>query len=196
MSPAARSAWQELLDGNARFREGRPLHAAYTPEDLAELFIEQNPIAAVVACSDSRVDPAIVLDQPLGRLFVSRVPGNVVSDSVRWMVEMAVGTLNVPIVVVMAHTGCLAVKGSFDPVYDGQGAPLRYLVHRAVRSAQSVDPDARWREGIELNLRSTVRTLETDCPAVVSAMHTRELAVIPAIYEMETGTLRRCDPAT
>jgi len=189
-------AWQELLDGNERFRAGKPLHATYTHEDLTALWVEQTPIAAVVACSDSRIDPAIVLDQPLGRLFVSRVPGNVVSDSVRWMIEMAVESLNVPIVVVMAHTGCLAVKGSFDPTYEGQGAPLRYLVHRAVRSAQAADPDKRWLEGIELNLRQTVRTLETDCPAVVTAMRTRELAVIPAIYEMETGTLSRCDSAT
>lgn len=193
MAPAARRAWEELLEGNRRFREGRPRHASYTPDDLAELFVEQRPIAAVIACSDSRVDPAIVFDQPLGGIFVSRVPGNVVSDSVRWMVEMAVGSLNVPIVVAMAHTGCLAVQGSFDPVYEGQGAPLRYLVHRAVRNARSSDPEARWREGIEMNLRETVRTLETDCPAVVAAMKERELAVIPALYEMETGLVRKLD---
>ena len=193
MSPTARNAWEQLLEGNRRFREGKPRHAAYTPEDLAELFIEQRPIAAVIACSDSRVDPAIVFDQPLGGIFVSRVPGNVVSDSVRWMVEMAVGTLQVPIVVAMAHTGCLAVKGSFDPIYEGQGAPLRYLVHRAVRNATAADPEVRWRQGIELNLRETVRTLETDCPAVVSAMRERELAVIPALYEMETGTVTKLD---
>ncbi|MDQ2986245.1 MAG: carbonic anhydrase [Armatimonadota bacterium] len=187
MSPTAKQAWEQLLEGNARFRSGKPAHASHTPEDLAALYEEQNPIAAVIACSDSRVDPAVVFDQPLGSIFVSRVPGNVVSDSVRWMVEMAVGTLNVPIVVAMAHTGCLAVRGSFDPVYEGQGAPLRYLIHRAVRSARSSDPDARWREGIELNLRQTTRTLETDCPAVVAAIRSRELAVIPAIYEMESG---------
>ena len=190
MSPAARRAWEELLAGNQRFREGKPNHASYSPEDLADLFEEQRPIAAVIACSDSRVDPAIVFDQPLGGIFVSRVPGNVVSDSVRWMVEMAVGALNVPIVVAMAHTGCLAVKGSFDPAYDGQGAPLRYLVHRAVRSARSQDPDERWLEGIELNLRQTVRTLETDCPAVVHAMKSRELEVIGALYDMETGQVK------
>jgi len=190
VSPAARRAWEELLEGNRRFREGKPRHATYSPEDLASLFQEQKPIAAVIACSDSRVDPAIVFDQPLGGIFVSRVPGNVVSDSVRWMVEMAVGALNVPIVVAMAHTGCLAVQASFDPVYEGQGAPLRYLVHRAVRSARSADPDERWLEGIQLNLQQTVRTLETDCPAVAEAMRARELAVIPALYEMETGTVR------
>lgn len=193
MSPAAKRAWEELLEGNRRFREGKPRHASYTPEDLAELFEEQRPIAAVIACSDSRVDPAIVFDQPLGGIFVSRVPGNVVSDSVRWMVEMAVGALNVPIVVAMAHTGCLAVQASFDPAYDGQGAPLRYLVHRAVRSARAADPGERWLEGIKLNLRQTVRTLETDCPAVAEAMRTRELEVIPALYEMETGLVRTLD---
>jgi carbonic anhydrase len=192
-SPAARKAWEELLEGNRRFREGRPQHSAYTPRELHDLFQEQNPIAAVIACSDSRVDPAIVFDQQLGDIFVSRVPGNVVSDSVRWMVEMAVGSLSVPIVVAMAHTGCLAVQGSFDPVYEGQGAPLRYLVHRAVRLARSTDPEQRWREGIELNLRQTVRTLETDCPAVVDAIRSRGLEVIPALYEMETGEVRRLD---
>jgi carbonic anhydrase len=192
-SPTARRAWDELLEGNRRFRAGERCHGAYRPEDLADLAIEQTPIAAVIACSDSRVDPAIVFDQPLGGIFVSRVPANVVSDSVRWMVEMAVGQLGVPIVVAMAHTGCLAVKGSFDPVYDGQGAPLRYLVHRAVRAARATDPNDLWLEGIHLNLRQTVRTLETDCPAVVSAIKHRGLEVIGAIYDMRTGEVKKVD---
>ena len=54
-------------------------------------------------------------------------------------------------------------------------------------------PNERWREGIEMNLRETVRTLETDCPAVVAAIKERELAVIPALYEMETGLVKRLD---
>ena len=181
------------MEGNRRFRAGEKGHGAFRQEDLADLAIEQTPIAAVIACSDSRVDPAIVFDQPLGGIFVSRVPANVVSDSVRWMVEMAVGSLNVPIVVAMAHTGCLAVKGSFDPVYEGQGAPLRYLVHRAVRESRSSDPDERWLEGVKLNLRQTVRTLETDCPSIVQAIGQRGLAVIPALYNMETGEVTMQD---
>lgn len=192
---AAREAWNQLVEGNRRFCTGTPRHASYTPEELAQLAEGQEPIAAVITCSDSRVDPAIVFDQPLGSLFVSRVPGNVVSDSVRWMVEMAVATLNVPIVVAMGHTGCLAVQGSFDPVYEGQGAPLRYLVHRAIRNARATDPDERWAEGIELNLRSTVRTLETDCPAVAEAIRGRDLEVIPALYDMATGEVSRLAPA-
>ncbi|MEO7453535.1 MAG: carbonic anhydrase [Fimbriimonadales bacterium] len=193
MSPAAKRAWEELLEGNRRFREGQSLNIVHSHKDLTELAVGQSPIAAVVACSDSRVDPAIVFDQDLGDIFVSRVPGNVVSDSVRWMVEMAVGTLEVPIVVVMAHTGCLAVQGSFDPDFGGQGAPLRYLIHRAVRSARATDPDERWREGILLNLRETVQTLKTDCPAVADAIRSRELEVIGALYDMESGEVTRID---
>jgi carbonic anhydrase len=193
MSPAAKRAWEELLEGNRRFREGRPQKIAHSAKDLAELAVEQHPIAAVIACSDSRVDPAIVFDQSLGDIFVSRVPGNVVSDSVRWMVEMAVETLEVPIVVAMAHSGCLAVQGSFDPSFDGQGSPLRYLIHRAIRGARAVDPAEKWNEGILLNLRETVQTLKHDCPAVAHAIRSRELEVISAFYDMATGEFTKVD---
>src|SRR5580704_746020 len=104
----------ELLAGNNRFRMGKGRSYVYSPDHLKALAANQKPIAAVIACSDSRITPEIVFDQPLGALFASRVPGNVASDSAKWMLELAVGEFHVPLVMVMGHSGCLAVGQLLD----------------------------------------------------------------------------------
>jgi carbonic anhydrase len=74
----------------------------------------QNPRALVIGCSDSRVDPAIVMDCSPGDLFVVRNVANLVppheSDSshhgVSAALEYAVRVLLVEHVIVMGHSGC------------------------------------------------------------------------------------------
>src|SRR2546421_9902116 len=103
--------WDMLVAGNERFRSGNGGQHPYSPANLEILAsTQQRPIAAVLACSDSRVAPEIIFDQPLGGLFSSRVPGNCVADSARWALEMAVVDLEVPLVVVLGHTGSLAIS--------------------------------------------------------------------------------------
>src|SRR5579862_2108274 len=128
MIPQAEAVLQQLLDGNERFRTGRPKQQLYTEERLRDIASHQKPIAGVIACSDSRITPEVVLDQPLGNLFASRVPGNVASDSAKWMLELAVGEFHVPLVVVMGHTHCLAVGSLLDGDKGGAGGLHRFSV--------------------------------------------------------------------
>jgi len=86
---------KDLLDGNRRFAENKNEHRTYSAEHLEELAVVQTPKAAVIACSDSRVVPEQLFDQPLGSLFVSRVPANVASDGTKWMIDIAVGEFKV-----------------------------------------------------------------------------------------------------
>ena len=71
-----------------RFRTGQSRAVAYSPDQLRQLSEKQTPKVAIIACSDSRVTPEVVFDQPLGTVFASRVPGNVASDSAKWMLEI------------------------------------------------------------------------------------------------------------
>lgn len=187
MLPEAQAALDLLMEGNRRFRTGRPLHHTYTQDRLEDLSKGQKPIAAVVACMDSRVAPEIVFDQPLGSIFVSRVPGNVAADSVKWMLELSVGELGVPLVMVVGHTGCLAIGQLLEGDKGGPGGSLRYEIRHAILEAQSRRPADLYREAVIQNARMTVNKLIRDSVAVANAVREKRVDIVSALYEMETG---------
>ncbi|MBL0725541.1 MAG: hypothetical protein JJW01_01100 [Alphaproteobacteria bacterium] len=118
----------ELLDGNRRFIENKLLAKKPSVAEIKKLTVAQKPVAAIIACSDSRVSPEIICDQSLGRLFINRNAGNVINDDVLASLEVAVHALAVPLIIVMGHTGCSAVMSSID-FKGADGKILRYL-HR------------------------------------------------------------------
>src|SRR5579862_2950992 len=148
-----------LLEGNERFRTGQSNHYRYPPDLIREVADGQAPQAAVISCVDGRVAPEILFDQPMGGLFVSRVPGNTASDSAKWMLEIAVQSLNVPLVVVMGHTECLAV-GQVVRGQSGPGGSLRMDVARAVLTARMKNPADLFRQSVIENAFQTVKILE------------------------------------
>lgn len=187
MLPEARAALDALMEGNRRFRTDSAIHLNYTQELLGKLAKGQKPIAAIVACMDSRVAPEIIFDQPLGSIFVSRVPGNVAADSVKWMLELSVGELHVPLVLVVGHTGCLAIGQLLDGDKGGPGGALRHEIRHAVLEAQSRNPSDLYREAVIQNARLTVEKLIRDSHAISTAVGEKKLEILPALYEMETG---------
>src|SRR5271163_3812594 len=120
-------ALQSLKDGNRRFVTDH-LEKSAGKERLVELAKGQKPIAAVIACADSRVSPELIFNKGLGELFVLRVAGNVAVDAhgIVGSAEYAVAHLNVPLVVVIGHENCGAVKASLkgDPAHGNLGKLL------------------------------------------------------------------------
>ncbi len=111
-SPA--EAKRLLEEGNARFVSGSVLGKDLSQARRDELAKGQKPFAVVVTCSDSRVPPEVLFDQALGDVFVIRVAGNVVDPVALGSVEYAVEHLGSPLVVVMGHTMCGAVKATVE----------------------------------------------------------------------------------
>ena len=108
-----------LLEGNKRFASGGLIHPGRKPEDFAALAEGQAPLAAIVACADSRVAPELVFDQGVGDLFVVRVAGNIVSGAgptVKGSIEFAVGELGVRLIMVLGHSQCGAVKAAITHI--------------------------------------------------------------------------------
>ena len=104
-----------LLEGNKRFVAGQAAGPRRRPEDFLAVAEGQRPGAVVVGCSDSRVPPELVFDQGVGDLFVVRVAGNVVVKAgftVKGSIEYAVAELGAPLIVVLGHTGCGAIKAA------------------------------------------------------------------------------------
>ncbi|HEY8803917.1 MAG TPA: carbonic anhydrase, partial [Clostridium sp.] len=104
-----------LIDGNKRFVTGALSCKDFSLNKRIDLSIDgQNPIAAVLTCSDSRVSPEFVFDQGLGDIFVIRNAGNIADIITLGSIEYAVENLGVSLIIILAHEKCGAVKATID----------------------------------------------------------------------------------
>ena len=118
-----------LIDGYRRFRS-KQSGAKEQWEQLAE---GQSPRACIIACCDSRADPATIFDTDPGEIFVVRNVANLVPPfessggrhGVSAALEFAVTQLDVPEIVVMGHERCggitAALTGKFHGAVAGEG---------------------------------------------------------------------------
>ena len=111
--------FHELIEGFHNFREEYLLKET---EFFEELKHGQNPHTLVIACCDSRVDPAIILGCRPGDLFVVRSVAALVPhadnaskpDAVMAAVEYGVKHLEVDNIVVMGHSNCGGIFGAIN----------------------------------------------------------------------------------
>ena len=120
----------KLLEGYRRFREK---DWASERERWAELAEGQSPQVMILACADSRSDPAQIFDARPGEMFVVRniaalAPPYETSrgyHGVSSALEFAVTQLKVGEILVMGHGMCggcaAALTGSFDDTPPGEG---------------------------------------------------------------------------
>jgi carbonic anhydrase len=116
LSPA--NALVELLAGNRRFVAGEPRHGHHVAGALAAAG-DQRPFATVLGCVDSRVPVEAVFDQGFGAIFVARSAGHVLDRAVLGTVEFTVTNFSVPLVMVLGHTDCGAVRATVDALDAG-----------------------------------------------------------------------------
>jgi carbonic anhydrase len=130
------TAWKALKEGNERFVAGQPQHPSQGIEDRARLASGQTPTAVIFGCADSRVAAEIIFDQGLGDTFVVRTAGHVIDSAVLGSIEYAVGVLNVPLIAVLGHDSCGAVKATLSALDEGvvPGGWIRDLVERVTPS--------------------------------------------------------------
>ena len=189
--PAPAESVARLKAGNARFvanpSDALPVDAA----QRAALATGQTPFATVVSCADSRVPPEIIFRAGLGELFVIRAAGHVADHSVLASVEYAAEHLHVPLVVVMGHEMCGAVKAALEtPAGTSLGPNLDYLV-KAIRPAvgrtAGQPADTRLRAAILENVEETINDLLTKSAILQRLAATGEVKLVGAYYELSTG---------
>jgi carbonic anhydrase len=130
------TAWKALKEGNERFVSGQVQHPSQSVADRARLTHGQKPTAVLFGCSDSRVAAEIIFDQGLGDMFVVRTAGHVADSAVLGSIEYAVTVLDVPLIVVLGHDNCGAVKATLSALEDGDvpGGYVRDIVERVTPS--------------------------------------------------------------
>lgn len=182
LSPDA--ALQALLDGNRRYLAQKPRVAS---EDFASVRHKtekkQEPFASILACADSRVPVEIIFDQGIGQLFVTRVAGNVASPDVIASLEYAAAELGTPLILVLGHSHCGAVKAAIagEPV-PGQISTLFAPIRAAIDQAGS-DIEA----AVKANARIQARVLAAASPLLSGLVRDGKLKVLAASYDLESG---------
>lgn len=194
-SPTADEALERLMEGNARFCRGEPIHKVIERETLADLARGQSPFATILGCSDSRVPPEHVFDTGLGELFVVRVAGNVFSAEIAGSLQYAGAHLGTPLFVVLGHEGCGAVKAALAAREDGGGDHryIRTLLEGIVPGIEGIDaslpPAEQLSLGVERNVRWTVRQICSTAEAQARLKEGR-MKIVGAIYELASGRVR------
>ena len=188
-----------LLSGYRRFREGHWAEARAEYEALAA--DGQRPHTLVVACSDSRADPALIFDTAPGQLFVVRNVANLVPPyepdgrlhGVSAALEFGVKVLGVSRIVVMGHAHCGGVNAMLNGAPDNcrdfvapwveQGAPA------VRRVAEAVEPDEVERAAEEAVVRLSLENLRT-FPWIAEREAAGELALTGLHFGIADGVLR------
>jgi carbonic anhydrase len=185
------SAWKSLREGNARFVNGTPQHPSQGIADRAKLVDGQSPTAVLFGCGDSRVAAEIIFDQGLGDMFVVRTAGHVVDSSVLGSIEYAVGVLNVPLIVVLGHDQCGAVRATLDALDHGDvpGGFIRSVVERVAPSIL-----IGRREGLETvdelmtrHVVETGRLLMQRSTIIAAKVEAGTLAIAGVTYKLAEG---------
>lgn len=193
-------ALQRLREGNRRFAAGLARTGSLTsPMRRRTLISGQEPFAAVLGCSDSRVPVEIVFEQGLGDLFVIRVAGNVVAPHQLGSVELAVEVLGTRLVVVLGHTDCGAVQATLEALErpgEETSPNLRSIVDRVRPSVEPLlateaadDPEELMRRAVRANVRAAVEHLRDESETLRRRLESEELRIVGAEYSLDTGVV-------
>jgi carbonic anhydrase len=180
-----------LKEGNARHVDGHPQHPN---EDLVRRAAlaknGQEPLATIIACSDSRVPVEQAFDRGAGDIFVIRVAGNVAGDSEIASVEYGVVHLGTPILVVMGHTKCGTVTDVVKGAeFHGHLAALAQLIKPAAHKAlgEAASPDDAVPIAIQFNVWQQIETLLTESDDIREAVRSGRTLIIGAVYDISSG---------
>lgn len=193
-------ALARLRDGNAAFVTDPAGALPVSAEIRTALAKGQAPFATILSCSDSRVPPEIIFRVGLGELFVVRAVGEVADKTVLASVEYGAEHLKTPLIVVMGHESCGAVKAAMDtPATKSMGVNLDYVlkaIRPAVAAAASAPEAQQLKTAILENVEKSINDLIEGSTVLRHRFEAREVGLVGAYYELTTGKVHFSDPLT
>ncbi len=197
---SAQDALALLRDGNRRYvADVRSHDTLPSRARRIELTASQEPFAAILGCSDSRVPVEIVFDQGLGDLFVIRVAGNIVAPSQIGSVEFAAEQFGTRLVVVLGHSQCGAIHATLEQLQrpkENQSRNLRSIVDLIRPSVEDLlatdlrhDLGALVHQAVRANIQASVNHLRHGSEIIENLIQEDGLVVVGAEYSLETGVV-------
>lgn len=183
----------KLQYGNELFAKGKLLSPPVDEMTRYKLETEgQKPFAIIVSCADSRVPPELIFNQGLGDLFVVRVAGNIVNEENLASIEYAVEHLKAPLIVVLGHTHCGAVKAAVSGKHlEGHLPQLVAHIKPVVNQLHSTHPhlkgDALIERVIQENVRHTLQIIYQRSEILRKYYDQGKLEFAGGVYHLREG---------
>lgn len=169
---------RNLLDDNAAFARS---HKADYYKPFAE---KQHPRATVVTCSDSRVHTHALDKTPDGDLFMVRNIGNQISTS-EGSVEYGVHHLHTPLLIIVGHVACGAIKAAQSD-YSRESAPIKRELDsiKLPKKNPKNDENEEWLRGVDANVNNQVAVALKKFEEEVKE---GKLTVVGAVYDFQNA---------
>lgn len=187
------AALAALLAGNKRFVSGKAEHPRQGAKRLKKTATGQDPFAIVLGCADSRVGAEVLFDQGIGDLFVNRVAGNVADDLLLGSMEFAIEEFAPPLLIVLGHERCGAIKATVGAVNSGETAPghigtiveaLKPIVTPYAKDADAVE------KGLRANVRAQAASMMSRSSIVREQVEAGRMGLVCARYDLDTGVVK------
>jgi carbonic anhydrase len=185
-------AWRAMLDGNQRFVSGELAHPRQDIDRREALAEKQRPYAALFGCADSRLSAEIIFDVGLGDFFVVRNAGQVIAETILGSLEYAVEVLEVPIILVLGHDECGAIRATINAIEGNlvsEGEFIHNLVDRIRPTVIAANEQGKHDidEITELHVQDTINEMLLRSKLISDAVKAGKLAVVGANYKLTLG---------
>jgi carbonic anhydrase len=187
-----------LKAGNERYASHPELCTVDLAASRAAVAGHQAPWATIIACSDSRVPPELVFGgHGVGELFVARNAGNLVNVSTLGTVEYGAAVLGSPLIVVLAHTACGAVKAACDVVtknatYPGAIGPMIEPIVPAALAVRN-EPGDFTNNAAKESAKRTAARLTAASTLIAGLVGDGKVKIAAAIYDLKSGVVTYLD---
>lgn len=187
-----------LKSGNERYVSNPELCSIDLAHQRSAVAGHQAPWATIISCADSRVPPELIFGgHGVGELFVARNAGNLVDTATLGTVEYGAAVLGSPLIVVLAHTSCGAVKAACDVVtknatYPGAIGPMIDPILPAALAVQD-NPGDFVNNAAKESARRTTGRLTAASTLIAGFAGEGKLKIAAAIYDLETGVVTYLD---
>lgn len=190
LATTADEALAELKAGNARFVKGKAARHNATLKRVQETAAGQHPEAVILGCADSRVPPELIFDEGIGDLFVVRVAGNISQPATLGSIEYAAEHLHVPLVVVLGHHKCGAVKATLEATGAPEGniGALVGEIQPAVAAAKAKPgKEGLVDDAVHANATMAAEQLLSESAVLKHLVEAGKVKIVTAIYDLESG---------
>ena len=183
----------KLKEGNDRFVASKGDDPNLSSERRVSVAAGQHPFAGIIGCIDSRVPPELVFDRGLGDLFVGRVGAAIADDSQIGGMEFGVLEFGIPLLMVLGHERCGAVKATIEALEKHTAAPgqigsLVTPIIPAVKAAEA--KEAKPAELLDQSVRESIKisvAVLRKSPVLSGLISSGKLKVVGARYDLDTG---------
>jgi len=185
-------AIKRLMEGNQRYAANASIAINESTNRRNEVAKGQQPFATIFSCVDSRVPPELIFDRGLGDLFVIRTAGHVIDSAVLGSLEFGVAELHIPLLMVMGHEKCGAVKATVEAFKANATAEadIQALVDGIRPAVEQVKDQTgdMLDNAIKANIGLTVSKLKGS-PILKEAIEQGKLTIVGAQYDLDTGAV-------